>query len=984
MVKSGGSTEDTVTDLLADYLRQKDIDARTQISVSLKETRRQPDLEIRDGGKFFGEAEWEKSKWLGLAQARDFGLSAYATGSFLITYDERLADVIKQTRLTKEIDYEVLFSGYKFSCIFMIRDRQTDIRKLTIKQIPNWIKENIELQPPKIDSREIINTLRQGVDLLRPKVEEIENILELFKSVLGSTDIESEKEIDKKIAQVARNAAAYLLLNQIVFYRILAEQKGYEKIIPENINSPRDFIDYFSRVEDYTPVFGLHVASRFIDEPSTLDILRTVVKAVDALKPEHIGFGVLGTIYHTFIPIDDRKPVAAYYTLEEAAKILAYLSIDNYKAKVIDPACGSGTLLGAAYSRKKELYHDVFIEKLHKKFLEEDITGVDIMPFAAHLSVINLALKSTEYESDRLNIAIWDSTTLKPGKELKPLAEIPIEARKQRRIVDFEKTISKKEKVSVGSVKMDAKPGEIIHLNKVDTVIMNPPFTRQETITKFSETYKSRLEKNFLSRKHLLHGRMSYCSYFLFLADKFLDVKGRIAAVLPATVLMKESDFGIRKMLMDEYGLDYIILRSDAPNFSEDTDLREILLVAQKGKKIDNINYVILRNIDIHPSKIKKAVSKLEIGMESDFGEYLIRNIPISELDRNNLFKLISVQNFDLFKILESVEKGNYICSINKSSVSVTRGVEGGKRAIIFPKFSINEKGAPYLKKKDVWIFKKQTKGTIVVQHRFIRNEFEIPINSILPNLRRISGRDKIDVSKLKEYLLTDSFDEIDSFLNMVEENEIPSDWKSYLLRRKSHLCFVCRFDMGAPGTHHLGFYSDVERVFPGVTWVLKDLTKDNAKIVSLWLNSSFNVLQVLVNRMPTRGTWMEFTGYLLNDFKVLDPKKLKKKEKEDLLKVFNKISKLEFPSIVEQLAMNVNIKDMKKKESKAFEETYSFVKDKVGIGFAPRREIDTAILKVLGFKRKDINAVLDQLYISLLRELKILTDMMKARPYES
>jgi hypothetical protein len=48
--------------------------------------------------------------------------------------------------------------------------------------------------------------------------------------------------------ETARRAAAYLLLNQIVFYRIL-EERGYPALGPENLNRPGDLkTQYFDVV----------------------------------------------------------------------------------------------------------------------------------------------------------------------------------------------------------------------------------------------------------------------------------------------------------------------------------------------------------------------------------------------------------------------------------------------------------------------------------------------------------------------------------------------------------------------------------------------------------------------------------------------------------------------------------------------------------------------------------------------------------------
>ena len=111
----------------------------------------------------------------------------------------------------------------------------------------------------------------------------------------------------------------------------------------------------------------------------------------------------------------------------EAANILSELAIEKTDEKILDPACGSGTLLAAAYRQKRKILEKSgqdFDVRTHKQFLERDITGVDIMPFAAHLSVIHLALQAPLYETEEVRIAIEDSTRLKPGMEISPMVTL--------------------------------------------------------------------------------------------------------------------------------------------------------------------------------------------------------------------------------------------------------------------------------------------------------------------------------------------------------------------------------------------------------------------------------------------------------------------------------------------------------------------------------------------------------------------------------
>ena len=53
----------------------------------------------------------------------------------------------------------------------------------------------------------------------------------------------------------------------------------------------------------------------------------------------------LGKVFHNLIPLGLRKMVGAYFTNSQAGDLLALLAIRSKDAKVIDPACGSGTLL---------------------------------------------------------------------------------------------------------------------------------------------------------------------------------------------------------------------------------------------------------------------------------------------------------------------------------------------------------------------------------------------------------------------------------------------------------------------------------------------------------------------------------------------------------------------------------------------------------------------------------------------------------------
>lgn len=116
---------------------------------------------------------------------------------------------------------------------------------------------------------------------------------------------------------------------------------------------------------------------------------------------------------------------------------------------------------------------------------------------------------------------------------------------------------------------------------------------------------------------------------------------------------------------------------------------------------------------------------------------------------------------------------------------------------------------------------------------------------------------------------------------------------------------------------------------------------------------------------------------FILEDMRVLSGLNLSKTDKKKLLRVFDEVSKVEFPSVVAQLAMSSEIKEFTQNDLQKISDTFEGFEDCVGEVFEPRRKIDYTILKVLGYNPEEI---LDGLYSSLLKEILMLKTMMGTR----
>ena len=313
----------------------------------------------------------------------------------------------------------------------------------SLDQVSDKIIEVVNQQYRDMEPTEMaaIRVLRTGVVELSVSLgtippEEFESLFggrNFFESSLGFAETKTEK------ARILRTAAAYLFVNQVLFYQILSKEtpnNAYPVISDEDASHPERLrLAYFKRVTDvdYHAVFDFDVSSKLRDLDSR-DASRKIVKAIQIIFAGKMEHDVIGKVFHQLIPRETRKVVAAYYTNSAAGDLLARLSVKSSDDIVLDPACGSGTLLVSAYKSKGRLGGRPVTERQHKRFVEHDLMGIDIMPFSAHLAAINLALQAPLYETNNVQIAIDDSTQYEPGDTIDSVRQTFKDAFTTRRI----------------------------------------------------------------------------------------------------------------------------------------------------------------------------------------------------------------------------------------------------------------------------------------------------------------------------------------------------------------------------------------------------------------------------------------------------------------------------------------------------------------------------------------------------------------------
>jgi len=148
-------------------------------------------------------------------------------------------------------------------------------------------------------------------------------------------------------------------------------------------------IDFEAVFEDYAPDLYRHIGERTVREPLEEYVTRIVRpdgRVVDLAKTRTDAPELLESLFASVYPLPTQDEFGKVQTDPELASILAWLSINDAVCSVIDPCCGDGALLSAAYDRLRSLTAS------HDNALQ-NIFGIEADALGVRLAAIRLALK---------------------------------------------------------------------------------------------------------------------------------------------------------------------------------------------------------------------------------------------------------------------------------------------------------------------------------------------------------------------------------------------------------------------------------------------------------------------------------------------------------------------------------------------------------------------------------------------------------------
>ncbi len=413
---------------------------------------------------------------------------------------------------------------------------------------------------------------------------------------------------------------------------------------------------------DYSPIFESAVT---VLEACTGSAFKKGIAAMASwasMTADDIGglrHDILGRIFHRIL--DTARQDGSFYTSTAAAAFLATLAIPQGQGlkgfSVVDPACGTGTLLMAASERLRETAGNGFDPTT---LINSVMHGIDINTTACHIAATTLGLLSPETNFDRMHMYAAEFGPTDSG---------------------LYKTGSLEMYLSDGLLPWTGWSGEAgsqietgsgfgkSWQRRFSLAILNPPFTRNSLRhDQFSKKDEDGIKKReeYIFRDAGKNLRHSSDPMFILLAEKLLNKTGTLAVVRSMSTASSAGSLGIRKFLAKHFHIETIVVSFDPKRiwFSENTNINELLMVARRDETDGKKGPTKIVKLAVNPSteaeaiRYAEALYRKEVPAHCHIQEWPRRYIEKGDWSATQFFSnhladiFRQIRNGDLFKAI--------------------------------------------------------------------------------------------------------------------------------------------------------------------------------------------------------------------------------------------------------------------------------------------------------------------------------------------
>jgi len=697
----------------------------------------------------------------------------------------------------------------------------------------------------------------------------------------------------------ATKVASLVLANAMIFQEQLAISGG-----DGSVDSLRSYSTDSDPIEslmlhwrgiwekiNYVPVFqlGEAVLREIPASPNAISAIRMLLTEAKAIcaNQSALRHDLMGRIYHWLL--HHAKYLGTYYTATSSATLLLKLVFaQNWEGRdfgspkkledfaVADPACGTGTLLMAAAQaitdqfvvsrvKKGRTVDEKNLSRLHQILMEKVLYGYDVLPSAVHLTASTLGMLAPHVTYRSMNLFVMPMGVKNRSLRLGSL--------------DF---INKKRvttQISLDNTQMEIRQTGVsgerftsAEIPEMDLCVMNPPFVRSVGGNLLfgslpdDERTKLQTELKKCSKNLQCSVTAGLGSVFLAMADKYLRTDGRMAFILPVALATGEAWGASRRLLSDRYHVEVVMVSHDAdrPNFSENTNLSEIMFIARKRKKDELPGETVYVNLWRNPHTIYEALT-VAGG---------VRICKPASLDSAGITSVIGAGDRKFAEVLSlpaSLVTDQWI-GVQFAQTWTLRAamqLQQGKLAV------------PGKKAVDVPLCRLGELGSLGYDQRDIHDAFTVSETDWSP-YPAFWNHDSKKVVCLKQkhnaHLLPRSV--------AAKGRKIKDCGK--VAENAGNILLIERL---GPVTHRVLAVGFDEPVLGNTWWAFRtDLADRQRKALLLWLNSSAALLLMLLHRVTTNGPWMKVKKPAWTAMPVLDVRSLPDEAITQLAKAYDRI----------------------------------------------------------------------------------------------
>ncbi len=676
---------------------------------------------------------------------------------------------------------------------------------------------------------------------------------------------------------------------------------------------------------DYEPIFEAikEMLKVFPTMPFLFGKLVNLANEI-ASKKALLRRDLAGKIYHKVVgDWSLKKGLATYFTQIPSAYLLLYLAKPKL-SRMADFACGSGTLLVAAYSATNAEYRLSLLKSgvdKHPQEIEADFHinfvnscyAFDVLEYATQITALNLSLHSPETP-----IQDFHSIYTMPLGYREEDATVSLGSLELARITGkFNQIFGQVTKTGLKKKKKEIM-GKLLELEPFDLIVMNPPFTRttgrggkaggglfgfmsdvevRQAVLKDYAQLRDEVRESLESRARgllkstnleILLKDTEFQPYkniwqagegllFLYLADIKLNNSGKLCFVLPKSLLSGISWFLVRTLLASNYHVRYVVVSYEPGNynFSESTSLSECLFIAEKveehANKEETIFVILLR-------KPRTSVEAIALSNKIDIkeGKYV-------EAGESSAF-LLSVNRDELIDNIDNWGRFVFLPDINLLE---------GMKFLLDGKIKVGNLKAeiPLIRLNEIIL------SIGVDAHRFI-DTFKV-INNAAP------GSFKILHGGEEERRLIMKTSPNAYVLPIIERG------KNLFQEMASNLLIPDRIRVDT--AHVISMLSE-EPIISNIFYALKlkNESEDRLKALCLWFNTTWGILTILASREETHGGFIRLKMSQWRLLPVLDIDSLAEEKITELVELFDKFKDKQLMRIPEQYGSKGDVDELR------------------------------------------------------------------------